>query len=385
MAGISKKTYKTKKKGVVTKYTISYTDIFGKQHTSGLHDTPRKAKQALKTFDKEKTDCSKITYGEIFKSFLEKVKKKNSDGTYKNYDGYYKAHFKKFDHIQYEKIDSLWWQNFFDDLQVIKGSHVAEHCLKMAKAAVNRFVNHDKLTKNVFAKIEKIELPKADINHFTVKELKTVLETCKRIFPQYYAILYTLIGTGAREGEIFALTKKDYLKEDLSIVINKQFTRNKLYPHPKTSHSNRTVAIFEDLAKVLDEHIKTLDPDNPLLFPNNAGNYLNASNFRERFWKKLLKILGVEKRVRLHDLRGSYIDATLSSGLSVKFTQNNVGHAKGEMTLNQYARLNQDMIDRAQTVLNDVFKKTENNLRINENTSNSKIIPFPKKQSGTGF
>lgn len=143
--------------------------------------------------------------------------------------------------------------------------------------------------------------------------------------------------------------------------------------------------IFEDLKEVLREHIKTLKPDNPLLFPNRAGNYINASNFRERFWKKLLELCKITKRVRLHDLRGSYTDMTLSSGLSIKFTQNQLGHSKAETTTNIYMRNNQDMIDHAMNKLNGIFEKNQQKISIISNDPNKKIIPFRKKQSGTYF
>jgi len=46
MAGISKKKIKKGEK-VIIKYTITYRDIFGKQHTSGLYDTIKEAKKDL--------------------------------------------------------------------------------------------------------------------------------------------------------------------------------------------------------------------------------------------------------------------------------------------------------------------------------------------------
>ena len=73
---------------------------------------------------------------------------------------------------------------------------------------------------------------------------------------------------------------------------------------------------------------------------------------------------------------------TLSSGLSIKFTQNNVGHARAETTTNIYARNNADMIKNAQSVLNEIFaspKKCEQKESINKKSANSKVIYFPQK------
>ncbi len=384
MAGISRKTIKTKK-GTVTKYTITYYDIFGKQHTSGIYDTIKDAKKDLSRYENINPDSKNITYGIIFKYYLDKVKKKYAKNTIDNYTRYYEVYFKQLDDIRYDKIDSITWQNFFDDIET-KSPYVAQDCLKMIKAAVNYCIKHNLLEYNIFNKVEKPELPKADINHLTIEEIKQVLSECKRSYSEYYALLYTFIGTGAREGEIFALTKDDFNYTEKTLNINKQFTKNHLVLKPKTSSSNRKIYIFADLAEIINEHIKTLDNNNPLLFPNKAGKYLNPNNLRTRFWYPLLKLCGIDKRVRLHDLRGSYIDMVLSSGLSVKFAQNQAGHAKSETTLNIYARNNADMIEKATERIGNIFsKKYEQKESKKENSPNKKIIQFPKRLTGIMF
>ena len=76
MAGISKKRIKTKK-GEITRYFVTYRDIFGKQHTSGYYETIKEAKKHLKEFETPKADNS-ITYGQIFREFLDKTKTKSA-------------------------------------------------------------------------------------------------------------------------------------------------------------------------------------------------------------------------------------------------------------------------------------------------------------------
>lgn len=78
-------------------------------------------------------------------------------------------------------------------------------------------------------------------------------------------------------------------------------------------------------------------------------------------------------------------DMTLSSGLSIKFTQNQLGHSKAETTTNIYMRNNQDMINHAMDKLNNIFEKNQQNVSKISNDPNKKIIPFRKKQSGIIF
>lgn len=383
MAGISKKRTKN---GV--KYTITYRDISGRQHTSGLYNTKAEAKKDLVKFENLKCQNRDTTYDLIFSAFLEKVKSKNSINTYEKYKAYYNDVFIEVLNLKYNKIDSLSWQRFFDDLKIKKSPHVANDVLKFAKAAANYAMKHNLIDYNVFEKIEKSQTPSPDINHLTLNEIRLVLSECKKIKPEFYPLLFIFIGTGAREGEIFALQKEDFNPENKTIAINKQFTRGRLFLKPKTQNSNRLIYIFDELADVLKRHIKTLKADCPLLFPNGAGGYHNSSNFRTRFFYPLLKYCGINKRVRVHDLRGSYIDMVLSSGLSIKFAQNQVGHSKSETTLNVYARNNDDMIKSANSKINSFFEKTkkcENFVRTEEKSPNKKIIRFPKRLADTVF
>ena len=106
-------------------------------------------------------------------------------------------------------------------------------------------------------------------------------------------------------------------------------------------------------------HLLHLPKESNLLFPNEAGNYQNPSNIRNRKWKPLLAYVGITKRVRIHDLRGSYINLTLSNNLGVKFAQKQAGHKKSQTTLDIYARCNNDMKKKAREVLNEIFTQRQ--------------------------
>ncbi len=383
MAGISRKRIKNKT-GEKVKYTITYTDIFGKRHTSGYYETIKEAKKDLWKFEEVKADKN-ITFGQIFKLFLDKAKIKYAQSTYDTYNIYYNKYLKQLDSIKYDSVNSIAIQGFFYDLEKNTTAHVAGHCLKLSSAATNYAIKHKLIDKNIFNEVERPKPPKADINHLTIEELKLILETCKKAYREYYPLLFTFIGTGAREGEILALEKSDFNYEQGYISINKQYTQGRLVHKTKTEGSERKIFIFDELKEVLKEHIKTLKPDNPLLFPSRAGTYLHGGNFRKRVFYKLLELCEIYKRVRLHDLRGSYIDMVLSSGLSVKFAQNQVGHARTETTLNVYAQNNSDMITAATNQLNNIFEKNQQKISKIKNRVNNKIIPFRKKQSGIIF
>ena len=73
-------------------------------------------------------------------------------------------------------------------------------------------------------------------------------------------------------------------------------------------------------------------------------------------------------------MRGSYVDMTLSNGLSPKFAQNQLGHAKNSTTMDWYAKNSQDMIDIAQETFNQIFSSGEKMVKKNEVEHENKII-----------
>ena len=377
MASIIKRKYKGKK-GDTVKYYITYRDIYGKQHTVGGYSGLQDAKKHLKDFEDGTCSRTDITIKDIFDLYAEKLKKKAHTTQY-DFNMYYNKYFKEIEHLYYRKTDIIFWQKFFDNIES-NSKYVAALCLRFAKAAANNAINKNIIDINKFTKIDKIEIQKPDINHLTKDELKLLLTTAKEKFSyKYYVCLYVFIATGMREGEIFALNKSDIDFEQATINVNKQFTKQRLKYKPKTSSSIRSVSIISDLLEVLKEYIKTVKGE--ILFPNNVGNYLNITNFRQRFWLKLLEACNITKRVRLHDLRGSYIDMVLSSGLSPKFAQNQVGHANIQTTLDVYAQNNQDMIEVANNKINDIFTSCCRNVVEKQNERPTNILQFPKRQA----
>lgn len=384
MAGISKKKIKTKK-GIVIKYTITYYDIFGKQHTSGLYETQKEAKKDLYKYENIDNSKEEIKIYEIFKIFLEKAERKYAKNTYAIYKMYYEKYIKELEKLPYKKLNTVYLQKFFDKIEK-HSPYVAQTCLKMSKSAANDAIKHGLIKENIFSKIENIKLPKANINHLSIEELKAILEECQKSYPKYYTLLFLLIGSGMRIGETLALEKEDYDCKTQTITVNKEFTYNELKYKTKTESSKRRIYLFDTLAKQIEKHINESDKKCKLLFPNNAGNYINVNCLRRRFFKPLLKKCGITKRVRLHDLRGSYIDLILSSNLSAKFAQQQAGHSDIQTTLNVYARNNSDMVENAMKKLDEVFyeQKYEQNESKNRHQGKSNILSFPETRKNIG-
>ncbi len=67
--------------------------------------------------------------------------------------------------------------------------------------------------------------------------------------------------------------------------------------------------------------------------------------------------------------------------MSIKFTQNNVGHSRSETTTNIYAKNNEDMIKVAQERINSIFKNCCRNVVEKSENENKNVISFSEHLS----
>lgn len=379
MAGIKSVKYRDKNGKKKVKYYITFYDEYGKQRTSGKsYPTITEAKNHLGEYQKRINDD--LTIKQIFDYWQTKTSK-YADTTQYNYKVHYDRYIKPIEHKRYKRLSIMYLQRFIDDIEQTS-KYSASYVLKMCKSAVNYLIKKRLLTDNKFNFVDSVKLERQEIHHLDIEQIREVLDVARYQYDyKTYCILYLFIGTGLRSSELFALNKSDVDLNNMTIRVNKQCIRTKLKHKTKTDKSNRVIYIFPDLADVLREYMQTVTD---ILFPNKDGGYMDGNNFNRRTWKKIKELSGITDRVRLHDLRGSYIDMVLSSGLSPKFAQNQVGHSKTETTLNVYAQNNRDMVDTARFVINDIFSNKEKNKEKISEVAKSNVIPFPKRQTITG-
>lgn len=379
MAGIKRVKYRDKNGKKKEKIYITFYDETGKQRTSGTsYPTETDAKNHFCDFKYCINDD--LTIKQIFEYWHTKTVKYAQTTQY-NYKVHYDRYIKPIEHKRYKRLSIMYLQRFIDNIEQTS-KYSASYVLKMCKSAVNYLIKKRLLTDNKFNFVDSVKLERQEIHHLDIEQIRKVLDVARYEYDfKTYCILYLFIGTGLRSSELFALNRSDVDLDNMTIIVNKQCIRAKIKHKTKTDKSNRVIYIFPDLADVLREYMRSVSD---ILFPNKDGGYIDGNNFNRRTWKKIKELAGITDRVRLHDLRGSYIDMVLSSGLSPKFAQNQVGHSKTETTLNVYAQNNRDMVDTARLTINQIFSNKEKNEEKNSEVEKSNVIPFPKRQTITG-
>jgi len=142
--------------------------------------------------------------------------------------------------------------------------------------------------------------------------------------PVSYYAFEMLYWCGIREGELLALTPKDFDFERKTVHINKSYQRLKgkdVITTPKTPKSNRVIKMPLFLCDEMQDFLKTLYCVKPTerIFAISK-HYLHHEMDRGAKGSKV-------KRIRIHDIRHSHISLLIDMGFSAIAIADRVGHA----------------------------------------------------------
>lgn len=215
-------------------------------------------------------------------------------------------------------------------------------------------VDSDIISKNPMEKVKKVKEIRKEQSFLTTEECKYFIDYVKIHYPEYYEITLTSIITGARQGELCALTWDDVDFVNGTININKTYSGRTL-GIPKTYASIRKFKIPKSLILVLKKH-KLATPSSKfnLVFPNKFGRYQDSTNLRERFLYRALKSAGL-KQVCWHSLRSSCITTMAELCIPTKYIQYQAGHSNPNTTLKYYTHVTTEMENQAITVMDNIF------------------------------
>ena len=158
-----------------------------------------------------------------------------------------------------------------------------------------------------------------------------------------WRMIVLALMTGCRRGELLGLLVEDYNSRMRTLQINKSFSRRG-YEETKTASSNRTVAVPQYLAQVLDEMLEErrrgfseYEFSKQPLFMKNGAPY-PTSTFG-RYLKEVFKVFEEETGEHLvfHDLRRTYstIQYEISDG-NHDYMKSVMGHSSIDTTKQIY-------------------------------------------------
>ncbi len=255
--------------------------------------------------------------------------------------------------------DVIEWQNVIRTLSDKHGKKYSSTYLKTVhnqlSAMFNHAVRYYGLKSNPAAIAGNMGVEeRKEMNFWTLEEYKRFAEAMMDKPISFYAF-EMLYWCGIREGEMLALTPKDFDFKAETVRIDKSYQRLKgrdVITTPKTKKSNRTIKMPKFLCEEMQEYIGMFygAGENDRIFPLSKS-YLHHEMDRGS------KEAGV-KRIRIHDLRHSHVSLLIEMNFTALAIADRLGHESIEVTY-RYAHLfpskQTEMADKLDSLSKGVF------------------------------
>lgn len=186
------------------------------------------------------------------------------------------------------------------------------------------------------------ETKKENRRALTVEEVRQLLHALDAYYEKkknyksvnmlIYPYVYLAIYTGARRGELCALTWDDIDVEKGTVSINKSINEHLDIEVPKTTNAYRVNVIPKD---VMAKLLPFKDSKCNKVFHTCTGEYIKPSNIARAF-RNILKF-GSLPHIRLHELRHTLATLSLQAGVPITDISKQLGHASISTTLDFYS------------------------------------------------
>lgn len=173
------------------------------------------------------------------------------------------------------------------------------------------------------------------------------------------------LETGFRKSEIFGLKWSDINFENNRISITETAVTGNhgimIQASGKTKYSRRTVEVTQGCMKKIRLYQKwqktfihamhVVDNYENYLITAETGRIKDPNDFTNVVFKRILTRVGLDRKIRFHDLRHTHATQLLAAGVDIKTVSLRLGHASIRITLDTYVHVIPAMQNNAITKL----------------------------------
>lgn len=185
-----------------------------------------------------------------------------------------------------------------------------------------------------------------------------VEEIAGELPPHYVAMTWTAALSGLREGELFALERRDVDLLRKTIAVSKQAqdtAAGRVVTAPKSQAGVRQVSIPDFLVSILGRHLAAyVGADaTALVFTNMDGAPLNRNHWNKT-WRRAVEAAGYQG-IHFHDLRSCALTLRAYQGATIKELMSFGGHSTATVAM-VYQRATQDREQELASKTDDALK-----------------------------
>ncbi|MDN6315852.1 MAG: site-specific integrase [Halomonas sp.] len=183
-----------------------------------------------------------------------------------------------------------------------------------------------------FRGIKSLNVPRTDVEPFTLEEVQQIIGRVRPDYRQYYAVRFF---TGMRTGEIDGLTWEHVDFARRQILVHQALVTGEFVP-TKTDGSFRSIDMSQPVFDALKAQFEVTGKTG-LVFATRKGTALSHRNVTKRVWYPLLEELGLRPR-RPYQTRHTAATLWLAAGESPEWIARQMGHTTTEMLFRVYSR-----------------------------------------------
>jgi integrase len=300
-----------------------------------------------------------LTYQDVYTQWYSSHSKTIKTSTRKTIESKFKTHIlPRFGKLKIKDITKAYCQKMFNEIAEVIAS--ANDIKIQANQVFKYAIKMDIITKNP---MEHVIIPKQqnellsdeseahDRNYWTKTEIKQYLEISKRELSfRDYVLFHLLIYTGARKGELLALTWDDIDFEATSIRLAKTLFHSEgefIIQTPKTAKSKRLISLDGQTLRLLKQWrirqkeanmaVMNIIIDNNMVFTRDDGNPMRLAYPNEKL-NAVIKKHNLHP-ITIHGLRHTHASLLFEAGASIKEVQERLGHEDMKTTMNIYTHV----------------------------------------------
>jgi integrase len=218
---------------------------------------------------------------------------------------------------------------WYAGLAAVRGASVAAKAYTRLRQVLGQAVDDDRIAKNP-CRIHHGAVERHPEQRFA--SLSELYQLAAAVPDRYRALVLTAGLAGLRQGELFALRRRDVDLLHASVSVRRKRLRLAsglvIEDDPKSDAGRRKVAIPRPLVAELEHHLLTYVEAgaDAYVFTSPENQPLEASNFRTRIWHPAARSVGLSG-LRFHDLRHTAGTLAARTGATTKELMARLGHS----------------------------------------------------------
>lgn len=287
---------------------VKYTEGRARSQTEALQ------KKRLAERTNRKPDANKISVGDYLNRWLDETKSNVQPGTWTSYERVVRLHLNphiggiplaSFTAPDCNRLYAKLSRNGVTAGNIRKVSDVLASAMEVA-------VQEGSIPGSPTRGARKPKLSRPAIEVFSDEEIIAILDATNG--HRFEALIATAIGSGAREGKLFALDVTDIDLKTGIVHIHKSLDQSVTPFRIKVTKSKRGDRHLKLPAFAIEALERVIgDRKSGTVFTDTDGGFLRKSNFIRRDWKNILELAKVPKR-KFHNLRHTHASRLLADG-----------------------------------------------------------------------